>query len=447
MAFKIRQSKYRHIFCDTPKPEFCFTGFQLSTVTGEQQYIKASAKYFAIALRGGGGPIGICKLDRPGRFEPGTSSIVHGHTGSVLDFDWNPFDDSMFATASEDTTIKLWSVPDDWEPIDEKGHAKKGTNLSESLVDLVGHRKKVTLVKFHPTANNVLLSAATDNSVKVWDIEKSEVMTSFDDLGDLTYDIVWDTTGDNYAVSNKDKLIRLMDGRTSTVTSTLEKPHMGLKSMKCLYLGETGKFLTVGASLTNSREMKIWDLKNLSEPLATETIDNSSGALLPTFDADANILYLSGKGDGIIRPYEFEDSKLYKLNDGYRSHVPCKGMCMIPKRGNDIMHNETARLMKLTNNQGVQPLQFTVPRKSDAFQDDIFPDSASSEPAHTADEWLGGSSKGPVKMSLNPLNKGATGPKKAFKLRTVGQVSAELEKANKRVTYLEEKLKAAGIEY
>jgi len=64
----------------------------------------------------------------------------------------------------------------------------------------------------------------------------------------------------------------------------------------------------------------------------------------------------------------------------------------------------------------------------------------------TADEWLGGSSKGPVLMSLNPLNKGATGPKKAFKLRTVAQVSAELEKANKRVTYLEEKLKAAGIE-
>jgi len=345
--------------------------------------------------------------------------------------------------------MKVWSVPDDWEPIDANGRSKKGTNLSESMVDLVGHRKKVTLVKFHPTANNVLLSAATDNSVKVWDIEKSEVITSFDELGDLTYDIQWDVNGDNYAVSNKDKLIRFMDGRNSTVTATLEKPHQGLKTMKCLYLGTTGKLLTVGASLTNSREMKVWDLKKLSEPLATETIDNASGALLPIFDNDSNILYLSGKGDGIIRPYEFEDTNkpLHKLNDGYRSHVPNKGICMIPKRGNDIMANETARLMKLTNNQGVLPLSFTVPRKSDAFQDDIFPDTAAPEPAHSADEWLGGSSKAPVKMSLNPSNKSSSAPKKSFKLRTVAQVTSELEKANERIAYLEEKLKASGIDY
>jgi coronin-1B/1C/6 len=36
----------------------------LSTVTGEQQYIKASAKYFAVALRGGGDPMAVCRLDR-----------------------------------------------------------------------------------------------------------------------------------------------------------------------------------------------------------------------------------------------------------------------------------------------------------------------------------------------------------------------------------------------
>lgn len=391
----------------------------------------------------------VGRLDRPGRFEAGTSSQVEGHTGSVLDMDFNPFDDSMFASASEDTTIKLWSIPDDWEPTDEKGLAKKGDNLSESLVDLEGHRKKVTLLRFHPTASNVLASTSSDYTVKTWDVEKAEEISTFSDFGDnLIQDVVWNMTGDVYATSCKDKTVRFVDPRAGTLSSEIVKAHAGLKSVKLAFLGETGKFLTTGAS--RQREVKIWDLKNLSQPIKTETIDQSSGALLPLFDNDSNILYLCGKGDGIIRPYEFEDKAptyLHKLNDGYRSTTPAKGLCLVPKRGNDIMACETARILKVTNNEGIQPLSWTVPRKSDAFQDDIFPDCVSTSPAHTADEWKEGSSKLPNRMSLNPAlaSKNANGGK--MKLKTVASVSKELKEAQDRIKYLEEKLQKNGISY
>lgn len=448
--FKIRSSKYRHVFCDTPKPEHCHTGMRLSTVTGDQQYIKASAKYYAVALFGGGGPIHIGRLDRPGRFESGTSQIVEGHTGSVLDVDFNPFDDNMFASASEDTTIKIWGIPDDWEPTDEKGLAKKGNNLSESLVDLVGHRKKVQLLRFHPTASNVLASTSADYTVKTWDIERGEEISSFGDFGDnLIQDVIWDKRGEIYATSCKDKNVRFTDPRSGALSAMIDKAHDGLKSVKLSFLGEgTGKFMTTGTS--RSREIKIWDLKNLSEPILTETIDTASGALLPLFDHDSNILYLCGKGDGIIRPYEFEDKApyLHKLNDGFRSTTPAKGLCLVPKRGLNIMECETARILKVTNNAGIHPLSWTVPRKSDAFQDDIFPDCPSAVPAHTADEWRGGSSKVPNTMSLNPAlaSKNGAGPKKS-KLKTVASVSSELKDAQDRIKYLEALLKRNGISY
>lgn len=426
----------------------------LSTVTGEQQYIKASAKYFAVALRGGGGPMAVLDLSRPGRFEPGTSPIFGGHTGAVLDFDWNPFDDSMFASASEDTSIKIWSVPEDWEPIDEGGNAKsneRGT-FSDSLVDLVGHRKKVTLVKFHPTAANVLASTAADSSIRVWDIEKAEELSVFDQMGDVTQDIQWDVRGDNFATTCKDKKIRLHDGRTGAVSSFVEKAHEGVKSMKLAFLGESGKLVSTGTNRQSGREIKVWDLRNFEKPLIVNKLDNNSGVLLPLFEPDSNILYLCGKGDSTFTPYEFEDKDpfLHKLNDGYRSKVASKGACIVPKRGNDVMGCETARVLKVTNDQVIQPLSFIVPRKSDAFQDDVFPPCTAAEPAHTADEWAAGSSKEPVRMSLDPKVRGLSSnnkKKKGPSIRTVAMVDKELKEAQARISFLEGKLSEAGIKF
>eukprot|EP00540_Astrosyne_radiata_P023259 CAMPEP_0116834728 /NCGR_PEP_ID=MMETSP0418-20121206/7147_1 /TAXON_ID=1158023 /ORGANISM="Astrosyne radiata, Strain 13vi08-1A" /LENGTH=353 /DNA_ID=CAMNT_0004464309 /DNA_START=227 /DNA_END=1288 /DNA_ORIENTATION=- len=352
----------------------------------------------------------------------------------------------MFASASEDTTIKIWAVPDDWEPTDENGHAKQGEPLTESLADLSGHGKKVTLLRYHPSASNIILSTSADCTVKVWDIEKGEAVTTAD-VPDLTHDIVWDTRGDLYASSCKDKVVRVLDGRQSSIVSTIDPAHEGSKSTKIVFLGESGKVLTCGASKTSAREVKIWDLKNLAKPLHTETIDTASGALIPLYDHDTNVVYLCGKGDGQIRLFEFEDKDPYfhKLNDGFRSTQPTKGVCMVPKRGLEVMAHETARLMKLTNSQGVHPLRFFVPRKSDAFQEDIYPDCPAPSPAHSGAEWMGGSSKLPLTMSLNPAHAGGGAKKKVFK--TVTQLSKELDDAHKRIEYLEGKLKENSIAF
>jgi len=45
-----------------------------------------------------------------------------------------------------------------------------------------------------------------------------------------------------------------------------------------------------------------------------------------------------------------------------------------------------------------------VPRKSDSFQTDLYPDTAAAEASHTGAEWLGGSSKMPKVFSLNPAS-------------------------------------------
>ena len=158
MSSFIRASKYRHVYVEPPKVDQTYKGFRLATVTGEQQYIKANTTFFAVALQGGGGPFAVVKHKDVGEYKAGTP-LVAGHKSAVLDLDFNPFHEHVIASASEDSTIKVWGIPAD-------GLTE---TLTEPLVDLHGHGRKVTLLRFHPTANNVLASVSADMAVKVWD--------------------------------------------------------------------------------------------------------------------------------------------------------------------------------------------------------------------------------------------------------------------------------------
>lgn len=391
MSHFVRASKFRHVFCDSPRPDGIFSNMRLSTVTGEQNYIKANNLYFAVGLQGGGGPFAVMNLNKPGRCEEGLP-IVTGHSAPVLDFDFSPFHEQLLASCSEDQTVKIWRIP-------EGGLV---ANLETPEVDLQGHGRKVTLLRFHPTASNVLASISADQTVKLWDIEKgSEINTLANAHDSLIQDIVWDYTGSMYATSSKDKNVRICDARSLTVASTFAA-HEGSKSTKMTYLGNLEKLVTVGFTRQSQRQFKIWDPRNLSAEVKRIDIDQAAGVIMPFFDPDTSLLYLAGKGDGNIRYYEVvSDNPFCFPISEHRSSVSAKGMAWVPKRGLNIKGCETARLLKLTSNS-VEPLSFVVPRKSEAFQEDIYPDTFSGEASCTADEWLSGITLPPKLMSLNP---------------------------------------------
>ena len=58
---------------------------------------------------------------------------VTGHRDPVLDVAWNPFNDNQLASASEDSTIKLWDIPD----------GGLTENMKDCVLSLEGHQRKV----------------------------------------------------------------------------------------------------------------------------------------------------------------------------------------------------------------------------------------------------------------------------------------------------------------
>jgi coronin-1B/1C/6 len=86
--------------------------------------------------------------------------LIRGHSGPVVDFEFSPFNDSLLATASEDSKIKLWSIP-------EEGITK---DISAPNAELTGHMMKLLLSKFHPSADYTMVSSSLDKTIRLWDV-------------------------------------------------------------------------------------------------------------------------------------------------------------------------------------------------------------------------------------------------------------------------------------
>lgn len=112
----------------------------------------------------------------------------------------------------------------------------------------------------------------------------------------------------------------------------------------------------------------------------------------------------------------------------FLSSEPHRGLGVMPKRGCDVGACEIFRLYKLHGNGKIEPIRFYVPRKSDQFQEDLYPDSAADTPAISADEWwLEKKDANPVLVSL----KGGYHAKSAQTL-TVAKKTNVLDKINQK---------------
>jgi coronin-1B/1C/6 len=438
MAKVVRSSKFRHVFGQPFKKEECYDELRVTRSAWDTNLISANPSFFAVILEAaGGGAFAVLPWSQTGKFDP-KNPIVTGHKSAVLDLDWNPFNDNLIASGSEDCTAKIWSIPD--------GGLKE--TQTEAAQTLIGHKRKVGTVNFNPIANNVLATSSTDFSVKIWDIEKGTANVSVDGQHpDIINCVDWSPNGALLATSCKDKKIRIVDPRQSSVTQEVEA-HQGIKGSRVCFLGNKPLLFSVGFTKTSEREMSLWDVRNLSERLHNTNLDSSSGVLMPFFDADTNVLFLAGKGDGNIRYYELTDDKpyLHYLSE-YKSNTPARGMTMLPKRGVNVSDCEIVRLCKL-GVKTMEPISFCVPRKSDLFQDDLFPPAFSGEYTLTAEEWLAGGEGEQKKVSLEggftkkdkPATEFKPVQQEAKKELSDKELREEYEKLQKRVAYLEAEL-------
>lgn len=165
----------------------------------ETDIICVNLTRIAVPLAGPGGKVAVFDLKNSGRIPDGvTPCLVNGT--NVLDFAWDPFDDSRLVSGLEDGSINIWRIP----------HSGLEESSNEPELRLKSaHSDKVTIVKFNPLASGIVATAGHDLLVKIrnlsGDAKESIVLTGHEDH---IYCMAWSLCGRFLATACKDGKVR-----------------------------------------------------------------------------------------------------------------------------------------------------------------------------------------------------------------------------------------------
>ncbi|KFY22974.1 hypothetical protein V493_06184 [Pseudogymnoascus sp. VKM F-4281 (FW-2241)] len=396
----VRASKYRHVFGKPTRKESTYDNLHISRNAWDTNLVKVNPEYLAVNWEAsGGGAFAVIPLNEKGRL-PEQIPLFRGHTAPVLDTDWNPFNDRIIASGSDDGKVFIWQVPNGFSLYSD---AEEPADVSP-VSKLTGHSRKVGQVLFNPAAENILASASGDYTIKLWDVETGNSPLTLKH-GDIVQSLSWSADGTMMVTTSRDKKLRIWDVRQERPAHEVAG-HSGAKNSRAVWMGEHNRIATTGFSKMSDRQMALWDVGSPQEPIGGFTIlDSISGVCMPFWDDGTQCLYLAGKGDGNIRYFEYENDKFEFLSE-YKSGDPQRGLAFMPRRGINLHENEVMRAYKTVADSYVEPISFVVPRRAEVFQSDIYPPAVGSKPGVSASEWLSGKSALPPKIDLESVYEG-----------------------------------------
>jgi len=386
-----KASKYRNAAPFPQKPDLVIRELSLGSYLSHGNFIAASAGYMAFNWGRGGNSLAVLPIGATGR-QNNEVPLIHAGAEFVSDFQFSPFDDGILATGSNDTLVKIWRIPEEGMPVG---------GLTSPELELEPQVRRIETVNFNPTADGVLATGCS-TSVVVWDLFEAKEMFAFDGHEDDVQSVSWQVSGQLLATQSKDRNLRIIDPRNPQSEANICESHRGIKDSKVVWLSDNNRVLTSGFSQDRSRELIIRDIRNLSQPQKSLSLDISSGILIPLYDPDTNMFFLAGKGDRNIQFIEVTDSEPFIVEGLRHSGEQTKGACLVPKRAMDVMNGEVNRTLQLCDSS-IVPVTWQVPRKSyKEYHADIYPETNGFDAMMGPTEWSRGEDTSVPKINLDP---------------------------------------------
>uniref|UniRef100_A0A8C7FQV5 TBL1X/Y related 1 n=1 Tax=Oncorhynchus kisutch TaxID=8019 RepID=A0A8C7FQV5_ONCKI len=146
--------------------------------------------------------IHVCKLgqDRP-------IKTFQGHTNEVNAIKWDPTG-NLLASCSDDMTLKIWSMKQDTCVHDLQAHSKEIYTIKWSPTGPGTN---------NPNANLMLASASFDSTVRLWDVDRGICIHTLTKHQEPVYSVAFSPDGRHLASGSFDKCVHIWNTQTGAL--------------------------------------------------------------------------------------------------------------------------------------------------------------------------------------------------------------------------------------
>lgn len=392
----VRQSKFRHIQGQLLHPSTFITNVRnvCKTMPGESDMFAANVARCAVPTDSFGGCMHIFEFSQATKL-PDTGVPIIQNGSKVADFAWDPFNDRRLVVVTDSAKINVWLIP-------EGGLVE---NLEAPEFSMTGHKEKIYFVRFHPLAKDLIATASFDMTVRIWDLSQRKEVLRLDGHDDQVFCLSWSSDGKFCATVSRDGFVRVFEPRKGSTPCRKGVGPAGIRGARVEWVLQD-KYILVSGFDKNSLQQVIMYRSSDLEKLSSTDVTTSPAILVPYYDPDSSVVFLTSRGERLIYTYEVSEEEPYLFEcTPFKLDTLHQAVSYLPKRVCDVRKVEVARALGLTKNS-VEAISFTVPRvKLEYFQDDLFPDTRVTwEATLTADDWLAGKDKPQRVIKMKPAD-------------------------------------------